>query len=130
MPADYSRTERIAEQIKRELAQLIRDKIKDPRVGMLSIQSVEVSRDLKIAKVYFDSFDESQAKESEQGLNRAAGFLRRELAHNLSLRSTPQLSFIYDDTEVKANALSALINDAVESDKDNQTDDIDDSRKI
>ena len=130
MPADYSRTERIAEQIKRELAQLIRDKIKDPRVGMLSIQSVEVSRDLKVAKVYFDSFYESQAKESEKGLNRASGFLRRELAHNLSLRSTPQLTFIYDDTEVKANALSALINDAVNSDKDNQTDDIDESKQI
>lgn len=128
--ADYSRTERIAEQVRRELAQVIRDKIKDPRVGMLSIQSVEVSRDLKIAKVYFDSFDEAQAKESEEGLNRAAGFLRRELARNLSLRSTPQLTFIYDDTELKANSLSALINDAVDSDKDNQTDDVDISRQL
>ncbi|MCK5726321.1 MAG: 30S ribosome-binding factor RbfA [Thiotrichaceae bacterium] len=128
--ADYSRTERIAEQILRELAQIIRDKIKDPRVGMLSIQSVDVSRDLKIAKVYFDSFDEKQAKESEEGLNRAAGFLRRELARNLSLRATPQLTFIYDDTELKANSLSALINDAVASDKDNQTDDIDLDRQL
>jgi len=117
MPFDYSRTERVAEQIKRELAQLIRDKVKDPRVGMVSILDVQVTKDLKMAKVYFDTFQSDLAKESEDGLNRAAGFLRRELAHNLKLRNTPQLQFLYDDTELKATALSDLIDKAVASDK-------------
>ncbi len=117
MPFDYSRTDRIAEQIKRELAQLIRDKVKDPRVGMVSIMDVKVDKDLKRAKVYFDTLQEDTAKESETGLNRAAGFLRKELARSLSLRNTPELKFIYDDTEVKADALSILIDKAINSDK-------------
>lgn len=116
MPFDYSRTERIAEQIKRELAQLIRDKVKDPRVAMVSIQDVQVAKDLKVAKVYFDTFQTELAKDSEEGLNRAAGFLRRELAHSLRLRNTPELKFYYDDTEMKATALSNLIDKAVASD--------------
>lgn len=116
MPFDYSRTDRISEQIKRELAQIIRDKINDPRVGMLSILDAQVTKDLKVAKIYFDTIVEGQAKDSEIGLNSAAGFLRRELAKNLSLRTTPELKFFYDDTEIKANALSHLIDKAVGSD--------------
>lgn len=116
MPFDYSRTERIGEQIKRELAQLIHDKVKDPRIGMVSILDVQVSKDLKLAKVYFDTLQTDMASESEKGLNRAAGFLRHELAHNLSLRNTPALKFIYDDTEIKASALSDLIDKAIASD--------------
>jgi len=117
MPFDYSRTDRIAEQIKRELAQIIRDKVKDPRVGMVSIMDVEVTKDLKLAKVFFDTLQEDAAKEAETGLNSAAGFLRRELARNLSLRTTPELKFFYDDTEVKADALSILIDKAINSDR-------------
>ena len=116
MPFDYSRTDRIAEQIKRELAELIRTKVKDPRVGMISIMDVKVTKDLKLAKVYFDTLQEEMAQESETGLNRAAGFLRRELARTLSLRTTPELKFFYDDTEVKADALSILIDKAIHSD--------------
>ncbi|CAA6801704.1 MAG: Ribosome-binding factor A [uncultured Thiotrichaceae bacterium] len=118
MPIDYARTDRISEQIKRVLAQLIRDKVKDPRIGMISILDVEVTKDLKMAKVYFDTFQTDKVDDSTIGLNRAAGFLRRELAKELSLRSTPSLQFLYDDTEIKANDLSALIDKAVASDKD------------
>jgi ribosome-binding factor A len=117
MPFDYSRIDRISEQIKRELAQIIRDKVKDPRVGMVSIMDVKVAKDLKLSKVYFDTLEEDTAKESEEGLNRAAGFLRSELARNLSLRTTPELKFFYDDTEVKADALSILIDKAINSDR-------------
>jgi ribosome-binding factor A len=116
MPFDYSRTDRISEQIKRELAQIIRDKINDPRVGMISILDAQVTKDLKVAKIYFDTIQEDQAEDSEIGLNNAAGFLRRELARNLSLRTTPELKFFYDDTEIKADALSHLIDQAIDSD--------------
>ena len=116
MPFDYSRTDRVSAQVKRNLAQIIRDKLKDPRVNMISILDVEVSKDMNYAKVYFDTLDVESVKECLEGLQRASGFLRRELGHSLKLRATPSLKFFYDDTESKANALSALIDKAVASD--------------
>lgn len=117
MPADYSRTDRIAEQIKRELAVLIRNHVKDPRVGMVGILDVKVTKDLSQAKVFFDMLQEDSSEECEKALNRAAGFLRRELGRTIKLRATPSLKFIYDDTELKANKLSHIIDQAVASDK-------------
>ncbi|MCK5903297.1 MAG: 30S ribosome-binding factor RbfA [Cocleimonas sp.] len=117
MPYDYSRTDRIGEQIKRELALLIRNEIKDPRVGMVSILDVEVTKDLNQAKVYFDTLQQDNHETCEQGLNRASGFLRRALSRSIELRNTPALIFIYDDTEQKANDLSVIIDQAVASDK-------------
>lgn len=121
MPADYSRTDRIAEQIKRELALLIRNHVKDPRVGMVGILNVKVTKDLAQAKVYFDMLQEDSSVECEKALNNAAGFLRRELGRSVKLRATPSLKFIYDDTELKANKLSHLIDKAVASDKSSDT---------
>ena len=117
MPYDYSRTDRIGEQIRRELALLIRNEIKDPRVGMVSILDVKVTKDLNQAKVYFDTLQQDKHKECQQALNHAAGFLRRELGRTIQLRNTPALLFIYDDTEQKANDLSVLIDKAISSDK-------------
>ena len=117
MPNDFSRTDRIAEQIKRELASLIRNHVKDPRVGMVAILDVKVTKDLSQAKVYFDTLETDSHDDCERGLNRAAGFLRRELGRAVKLRNTPSLKFIYDDTELKANHLSSIIDKAVASDK-------------
>jgi ribosome-binding factor A len=117
MPFDYSRTDRVAELIKRDIALLIRDKIKDPRVGMVSIMDVEVTKDFRYAKVYFDTLQTELAQETQEGLNRASGFLRRELARGIKLRAIPSLTFIYDDTEARANELSSLIDRAVASDR-------------
>lgn len=117
MPHDFSRTDRIAEQIKRELAQLIRTHVKDPRVGMVAILDVKVTKDLSQAKVFFDMLDAESHSDCEKGLNNAAGFLRRELGRTIQLRATPALRFIYDDTELKANQLSHLIDQAVASDR-------------
>lgn len=119
MPQEYSRTERVSQQIIRDLSMIIRDGVKDPRVGMVTILDAVVSRDFAHAKIYFDTLDQEQAKETEKILNKAAGFLRRELGRGLSLRSTPALKFIYDDTQVKGNEMTALINRAIESDKEN-----------
>ena len=116
MPFDYSRTDRVSAQIKRNLSQIIRGKLKDPRVNMISILDVEISKDMNYAKVYFDTLDVEGVKECLEGLQRASGFLRRELGLTLTLRATPSLKFFYDDTERKANALSALIDKAVASD--------------
>ena len=124
MPYDYSRTDRIGEQIKRELSMLIRNEIKDPRVSMVSILDVEVTKDLSKAKVFFDALVQDEYEACEKGLNNAAGFLRRELGRAIQLRSTPALVFIYDDTEQRANDLSVMIDKAISSDKkpsDNET---------
>ena len=123
MPNDFSRTDRIAEQIKRELAILIRNHVKDPRVGMVAILDVKVTKDLAHAKVFFDMLEADSHEDCEIGLNRAAGFLRRELGRAVKLRATPAFKFIYDDTELKANQLSHIIDQAVASDKKEDTTD-------
>ena len=117
MPTEYSRTERVSQQIIRDLSMLIRNSVKDPRVGMVTILDVNVSRDFAHAKVYFDTLLQENAKEAEAALNHAAGFLRRELGRGMRLRSTPALRFIYDDTQIRGNEMSAMIDRAIQSDK-------------
>lgn len=114
MPRDYPRTLRIAEQIQRELAVLIRLEVKDPRVGMVTLTDVEVSADYAHAKVFFTTFAAAhQVAETANGLNRAAGFLRRELSHRIKLRGVPQLHFVYDESVERGVRLSQLIDQAV-----------------
>lgn len=116
-PQGFARADRVGEQIRRDLAILIRDRVKDPRVGMVTLLDVEVSKDFAHAKIWFDALQADQALEAQKALNHAAGFLRRELGHVLKLRMTPVLHFFYDDTQTKGNALSALIAEAVASDR-------------
>ncbi|PID34122.1 MAG: ribosome-binding factor A [Thiotrichales bacterium] len=116
----FARSERVAGQIRRDLSMLIREQVKDPRVGMVTLLDVNVSKDLAYAKVWFDVLDAEQSEVAEKALNNAAGFLRRELGRGLKLRVTPELRFFYDDTQVKGNALSALIDQAVADDRENQ----------
>ncbi len=114
MPRDYPRTRRVAELLQRELSALIRDRLKDPEVGMVTISDVEVSRDLAHARVYFTLLGgEAEREKTREALQRAAGFLRRELGRELHLRTIPQLRFIYDDTMDRGNRVSALIEQAL-----------------
>jgi ribosome-binding factor A len=115
MPREFPRAHRVSEQIHRELAQLVHDTVKDPRVGMVTIVDVAVSRDLGHAKVYFTVLGDNEhtTKASEAGLNRAAGFLRGELSRRLKMRGVPELRFMYDDTPQKGARLEALIDAAV-----------------
>jgi ribosome-binding factor A len=115
MPKDYSRSSRIAEQIQRELAGLLRLELKDPRVsGLVTITDVEVSRDQSHAKVFFTLLgDESKIEETQNGLTRAAGFLRTQLAQRMKLRTVPQLEFKYDASVERGVRLSRLIDEAV-----------------
>ncbi|MBI2291776.1 MAG: 30S ribosome-binding factor RbfA [Betaproteobacteria bacterium] len=114
MPRDHSRTLRIAEQIQRELAGLIRLELKDPRVGMVTLTDVEVTADYAHAKVFFTTLGTSdQIAVATAGLNHAAGFLRHELGQRIKLRSIPQLHFIYDESVERGVRLSRLIDEAV-----------------
>ena len=114
MPRDFSRTLRVAEQIQRELADMIRLEVKDPRVGMVTLTDVEVTADYAHAKVFFTSLrDPDQIAAATTGLNHAAGFLRHELGHRIKLRSVPQLHFAYDESVERGIRLSQLIDAAV-----------------
>ena len=129
MAQEFSRTRRVGEQLKRELAQLIHDEVKDPRVTMVTVNAVEVSRDLAHARIYVTSLvEQDQRDKLIEGLNKAAGFLRRELGRRISLRTTPQLHFTYDESIDSGARMSALINEAVSSDRARHVDDDDDQQ--
>ena len=116
MPNDYPRSHRVADFIQRELSGLIRSELKDPRISpMLTIASVEVSRDLSVAKIYYSLFDPEERAETQEALGRAAGFLRRQLARQMSTRSVPQLRFFYDDSAERGAHMSSVIAKAVAS---------------
>lgn len=112
------RAQRIGDQIQRELVELIRDEVKDPRVGKITITGVEVSADYGHAKVFFTHLAGAEhAQETQVALQRAAGFLRSGLSHRLKLYSVPQLHFAYDDSIESGMRMSALIDEAVAQDK-------------
>jgi ribosome-binding factor A len=110
MPREYERSSRIAEQLQRELSELIRRQVKDPRVHLVTITDVDVSPDLSNANVLISVLG-AQAPQPEvvAALNHAAGFLRHMLGRSLKLRSIPALHFHYDDTLDRAAHLDALI---------------------
>lgn len=117
MARDFNRTDRIGDVMMRELSVIIQQELKDPRVSMVTIAEVRVSKDLAYAKVFVSVMMEEKAAETLEGLNKAAGFLRAQLAKRMSIRVIPQLRFVYDDTTIKANRISKMIDDAVASDK-------------
>lgn len=114
MASDYPRSHRVADYIQRELSTLIRAELKDPRISpMLTVASVEVSRDLSVAKVYYALFDPAEKADTHEALGHAAGFLRKLLARRMNIRSVPQLRFYYDDSAERGAHMSALIANAV-----------------
>ena len=121
MAKEYSRTQRVADQIQRELAQLIQQEMKDPRLGMVTVSAVDVTRDLAFADVYVSFLgvdDQKQIDESLEVLKRASGFLRSQLARAIKLRFTPQLRFRYDASMRRGAFLSDLIEKARSQDSD------------
>lgn len=118
MKRHSQRAHRVGDEIQRELSQILRDEIKDPRVGRVTITGVEVSADLSHAKVFFTHLaGRAEAGEAERALQHTAGFLRSELARRLSLYSVPQLHFAYDASIESGMELSRLIDDAVAADR-------------
>ena len=105
------RCERISEEIKRELSQMIRDDLKDPRVkGLISITAVEVTNDLRYARVYVSALaDAEQSKSVLQGLEKAGGYLRTELAKRLQIRYTPELIFKHDQSIEYGSKINKII---------------------
>ena len=112
MPKDFARIDRIAEQIQRELAELIRLEVKDPRVRKVTLTGVEVANDHSHAKVFYTSLD-GDSPLLLQGLERAAGFLRSQLARRIKLYTTPELRFEYDESVERGDRLSRLIDSVI-----------------
>ena len=123
MPKEYSRSQRVVEQIRRELAELIRLEVKDPRVGFITLTDVEITPDYAHAKVFFTSMTgEGDVPEILQGLRRASGFLRRELGRRIRIHTIPELHFHYDRSVEEGSRLSQLIDEVVKEDEARQHD--------
>lgn len=126
MPKDYSRQQRVADTLRRDIASFIQREMRDPRIGMVMVNDVEVSRDLAHARVFVTVMgkdDAEQAEEALQVLNDAAGFLRSQLAQSSTMRTTPRLSFVFDSSVLRGQQLSSLIERAVATDRARSADD-------
>jgi ribosome-binding factor A len=109
---NFQRSDRVAEQIRRDLADLIRSELKDPRVGMISLTDVQLTPDYAHAKVFFTTLQSEHLEEIQVGLKRASGFLRRELGRRIHIHTLPELHFVYDNSIERGASLSLLINEA------------------
>lgn len=112
MKKGFQRSDRVAEQVRRDLADLIRNELKDPRVGMISLTAVELTPDYAHAKVFFTTLDTEHLDEVERGLKRSAGFLRRELGQRIHIHTLPELHFVYDNSLERGASMSLLIDKA------------------
>ena len=117
MPKEFSRIDRVADLIQRELAMIIQREMHDPRTGMVTISRVKISKDLAHAKIFVTVLPDQAAQTSLETLNNAAGFLRGELGKRIKIYMIPALFFVYDDESLKANRLSKIIDEAVKSDQ-------------
>ena len=109
MKRGQGRPQRLGDLIQREVSELIRLEVRDPRVGMITITSVDVSPDMSHAKVFFTVLQKEHLEETRQGLKKAAGFLRTKLAKRIEMYTTPELRFEYDESVERGDRLSRLI---------------------
>lgn len=125
MAKEFSRSSRVAEQMRRELADLLMFEVKDPRISMITVTEVEVTGDMAHAKIFYSAAKPSEAMQA--GLEKTSGFLRTQLSKRMLLRTVPQLHFVYDSSIDNGMKMSKLIDEARATDKDtNQNDSQDD----
>lgn len=119
MSRDFSRTDRVAQQIQKEVAMIIQREVKDPRLGMVTVNAVEVTRDLAYAKVFvtFFTIDGQSEDESVVILNEAASYIRTLLAKRIKARIMPELRFVFDKSMVEGVRMTNLVNQAVAEDE-------------
>ena len=113
MKKGQGRPQRLGDLIQREVSELIRMEVRDPRVGMITITSVDVSPDITHAKIFFTVLEKEKLQETLAGLNRSAGFLRSQLAKRIQMYTTPELRFVYDESVERGDHLSRLIDAAL-----------------
>jgi len=117
MPREFSRNQRLGNQVLRSLNELLRFETKDPRLEGVSLSSVDLSRDLSVARVYYSILDPNgDPVPVQQGLEKAAGFLRAKLGQAIKVRHVPELRFEHDDSAAEGQRISDLIDEALGSD--------------
>lgn len=115
MPREFSRNQRLGNEVLRTLNELLHFEAKDPRLKLVSLTALELSRDLSVARIHFSLLDlEADPKEVLDGLNRASGFLRSRLGREIKIRHVPELRFQHDDSAAESQRISDLIEGAVE----------------
>ena len=117
MPREFSRHQRLGNEVLRTLSELLRFETKDPRLQGVSLTSVELSRDLSVARVYFSLLNPTDSPEPAlEGLQRATGFLRGKLGTVIKVRHVPELRFVHDDSAEQGAKISQLIDSALRAD--------------
>lgn len=107
----FHRAQRVAEQIKKEVAQILRDELKDPRIGFATITSVEISSDLRYVKIFVSVYgSEEEKKQTLEALNNASGFIRREIGQRIKLRYTPEIMFKFDESIEHGARIAEILN--------------------
>jgi len=119
MAKEYSRTSRVSQQVQKELARILQQEVKDPRIGMVTISGVDITRDLAYAKVFvtFLTIGDQTNEESLEGLNAASGYIRKLLGKAMRLRIVPEVRFTFDETLTEGLRISELVSGAVKVDK-------------
>ncbi|KMK51768.1 ribosome-binding factor A [[Actinobacillus] muris] len=119
MAREFSRADRVAQELQKEIAVILQREVKDPRIGMVTVSDVEISRDLAYAKVFvtflFDN-DEQAVERGLEGLNKAAGYIRTLVGKAMRLRIVPELRFVYDQSLVEGMRMSNLVTNVVRQD--------------
>ncbi|EAR57133.1 ribosome-binding factor A [Photobacterium sp. SKA34] len=125
MAKEFSRTQRVAQQLQKELAVILQREIKDPAIAMTTISSVDVSRDMNYAKIYVTFFPigEQTAEGSLAALREMAPYIRSLLGKEIRLRVTPELNFIFDQSLTEGMRISNLVSKAVRDDEDRRDED-------
>jgi len=107
---DNTRTNRVAEQMKKEIGEIINQKIKDPRVGFVTVTDIDLTNDLQHATVYVSVLgDESEKEESLIGLSKASGFIRSEVGKRIRLRKVPEVVFKFDEAHEHGNRIESIL---------------------
>lgn len=121
MAREFSRADRVAHELQKEVAIILQQEVKDPRIGMVTVSDVEISSDLAYAKIFvtflFDE-DESVVERGLEGLNQASGYIRNLVGKAMRLRIVPELRFIYDESLVEGMRMASIVNEAVSKDKE------------
>lgn len=119
MAREFARTDRVSQEIQKEIAIILQREIKDPRLNMATVSAVEVTRDLAYAKIFVTFFTNEQQEidGSVKILNEAAGFIRSLLAKRLRARIMPHLRFVYDKSMAEGVRMSSLVDQAIASDE-------------
>ena len=115
------RVQRVAEEIKQEIGKIIHDELKDPRIGFVTVTKVALSRDLRYASVYFSLLGtKKELRDTQVGLARSAGFIRKLLGRRIKLRYTPQVTFRLDESVEYSIRISEVLEKIKNKDKSNE----------